>query len=149
MSTTVWIALFSTSAWGVINTLAAAWVIRKRTSAETERVARESDSIEQDREDKIYKRLRGQISDAIMRAEHAEGRADEAIDRSNWQGRRIMALVEMFEAHAPWDRLMREKLIELGVPADEIPVAPLLNPYEVLQAMERDLPQLPHSNRNL
>lgn len=137
MTPAVWIALLSTSAWGVINTVVAALVIRSRTKAETVKIASESENYQQDAEDKIYKRLQGQLQNALDRASHAEGRADKAIDQSNKQGMRLMMLVEMFEKHAPTDKWMKDKLIELGVAAEDIPVAPL-NPYEVLAAMDKD-----------
>jgi len=142
MTPTVWISLLSVSAWAVINTLVAAWVIRKKTSAETVKVAKESDVISQEAEDKIYDRLSKQLSDAITRAGNAETHAEQAVTKANLQGARMMILVKMFEKHIAWDQAVRKLLIELGAHGSDIPPAPFFNPYEVLTADEQRIDEI-------
>lgn len=132
----IWIALLSSSAWGIINALVAGWLVRSRTRSESDKMQAEGKKFQSEAEERIYRKLQDQLNDALNRADTAEQRANEAIEEAHLQGSRVMLLIRMFEAHIPWDRSMVDLAMRLGAEATDIPAVPELNPYTVFTLVE-------------
>ena len=128
----LWIALLSSSAWGIINAVVAGWLVRKRTQGETVRLRGEARDFETRAEERIVASMQVQIQDLLARAAGAEERAATAIEEAHLQGERVLALIRMFEAHLPWDRAVLSLLKELGADPDRLPPLADFDPYSVL-----------------
>jgi hypothetical protein len=133
MTEAIWIAILASSAWGIINTIIGGILVRNRTKSESTRLDKEANKFQSEAEERIFRNLQDQLSDAIDRAAAAEERSSQAIEEAHLQGARVLKLIHMFEEHIPWDRAILELLQKLGVPATDIPRVPELNPYVVLE----------------
>lgn len=128
----IWIALASSSIWGIINAGVAGWLVRRRTQGETARLQGEARDFETRAEERIVASMQEQIQDLLARAAGAEERASAAIEEAHLQGERVLALIRMFELHIPWDRAVLTLLGDLGADLSKMPALVELNPYAVL-----------------